>query len=675
MGAVWVALDTRLNREVAIKFPLADKTTNPIVIERFQREARIAASIDHPNFCPVHDVGEDQGFQYYVMPIVPGQALSVELRSGQPWPLGRAAQLIASLASALAELHARGVVHRDLKPTNVMIKPDGNVVLMDFGLARTFEGTADGLTATGDSVGTPSYMAPEQARPPDKKGVGPAADIWALGVILYQLIAGRLPFAGIGLEVFGRILHMDPTPPSEHRPDGDSRLDAVCLQALSKDPDKRPKSMTNFAVQLLGFLNTKEQPAVTDERRTCRHCGKRLKIPAEYRGRKVKCPSCGRSLSPASQLAADSQPTPMPTDPADSAVANTPGVGKANRESNQQHTPLISPRMSGTMASLPPSQVQKAQTRTFQMRGLMLIGVGWCIVLVLVAAIVVYFDYAGNQATPPATSPGGTETSKRERTADKDGSPGTKIKLVDGNSFKNAVGMDLVWIKPGKFQMGSPPTDKDAAADEMPQHAVTIERGFWIASREVTRGQYRQFAKETGHTDTSWEKVFPGETDEQPVVKVSWNDAVKFCEWLSKKEKITYDLPTEAEWEYCCRAGTTTKYSFGNDAAQLGENGWFQGNAGGTTHPVGQKKANPWGLYDMSGSVWEWCKDSKRTYENKEFKDNFSSNTGDSRVVRGGAWYNSATACRCTDRYINSVDSRDDGHGFRVVVLSAPRTP
>jgi len=300
-------------------------------------------------------------------------------------------------------------------------------------------------------------------------------------------------------------------------------------------------------------------------------------------------------------------------------------------------------------------------------------GAGVAGLLVFVVAVIVVSGGWGPNAT--ATEAVASSPNKVDPPKDKD-KPRLKDALVEGKSFKNDVGMDLIWIEKGTFQMGSPDSgDKDVYDDEKPQHRVTIERGFWMASTEVTRKQYKQFVKDTGHPETQWENVFTGETDEHPVVRVSWNDAVKFCEWLSKEEKITYDLPTEAEWEYCCRAGTMTKYSFGDDADKLREYAWYADNLGSKTHPVGQLKANPWGLYDMSGNVGEWCKDSKRKYTNEDFKDKFNIYSDAGRLVRGGSWSGLTKYCRSAYRIVYDGGSRYNDTGFRVVVSSSPRTP
>jgi formylglycine-generating enzyme required for sulfatase activity len=160
-----------------------------------------------------------------------------------------------------------------------------------------------------------------------------------------------------------------------------------------------------------------------------------------------------------------------------------------------------------------------------------------------------------------------------------------------GTVWENSISMKLVWIAPGEFKMGS----NDGEDFEKPLHTVKITKGFYMGAFEVTQGQYQQVMG----TNPSY---FKGAN--LPVEQVSWDDAVEFCKKLSQKEGKTYRLPTEAEWEYACRAGTTTKFSFGDDESQLGEYAWYGKNSGMKTHPVGKKKPNAWGLFDMHGNVW-----------------------------------------------------------------------
>jgi formylglycine-generating enzyme required for sulfatase activity len=241
--------------------------------------------------------------------------------------------------------------------------------------------------------------------------------------------------------------------------------------------------------------------------------------------------------------------------------------------------------------------------------------------------------------------------------------------------------MKLILIPPGQFMMrtpdsevGLPGSDVTAVTFGRPQHAVEITRPFYLGMFEVTQEEYE---KVIGSNPS----LFKGDA-RRPVELVSWSDAVSFCNRLSQRERMQpyykvdgetvsiaggagYRLPTEAEWEHACRAGTTTKRSFGDDASMVGDYAWFVGNAGGGTHKVGEKKPNPWGLYDVHGNVWEWCWDWMYLYEAKPAKDPVSPPYGGGRVLRGGAFTDVAGVLRSAERQANSPGARHLSYGFR----------
>ncbi|MBO0698461.1 MAG: DUF1080 domain-containing protein, partial [Zavarzinella sp.] len=253
-GRVYRATDPQLGRDVAIKVPLPAALANDTDRERFLREARAAAGLHHPNICPVHEVGEQDGHPYIVMGFVPGQSLAQVLKARKdPLAPKQAALIARKLALALDAAHKKGVVHRDLKPANVMFDRERrDVVVTDFGLARAPRVNDAQTTRDGVLMGTPAYMSPEQARG-DTRAVGPASDQYALGVMLYEMLTGRRPFNGTVTEVLGKILHVEPDSPTALRPDLDPKLAAVCLKAMAKDPAARYASMRQFADALAKF--------------------------------------------------------------------------------------------------------------------------------------------------------------------------------------------------------------------------------------------------------------------------------------------------------------------------------------------------------------------------------------------------------------------------------------
>lgn len=220
----------------------------------------------------------------------------------------------------------------------------------------------------------------------------------------------------------------------------------------------------------------------------------------------------------------------------------------------------------------------------------------------------------------------------------------------------NTIGMTLARIPAGEFLMGS-----SSYSDETIVHRVTLGSDFWIGQKEVTQDEYRRVMG----TSPS---AFQG--NPRPVEQVSWEDAAEFCRRLGAQEQRVYRLPTEAEWEYACRAGSRAAFCYGDDDTRLGEFAWYDASAGPRTHPVGSRKPNAWGIYDMHGNVWEWCLDwyAEDFYSAGSLTDPKGLSTGEYRVLRGGCWYNRPVFCRSARRDFNRPDYRDDGIGFRVVL-------
>ena len=252
MGAVYLAEDSLLGRKVALKVPhgIAGDAN---ALERFKREARSAGRLQHAHICPVFDVGEIDGVHLMTMAFIDGEPLTAQVADFARRPPREAAALVRTLALALQEAHEQGVIHRDLKPANVMLNRRGEPVVMDFGLAREIQTDATSQTLPGTVMGTPAYMPPEQARG-DVTAIGPGCDIYSLGVILYELLTGRVPFEGNTMDVLVQHVRDEPPPPSSFRPDLEPHLEAICLKALAKKPSQRFLSMAEFALALDNWL-------------------------------------------------------------------------------------------------------------------------------------------------------------------------------------------------------------------------------------------------------------------------------------------------------------------------------------------------------------------------------------------------------------------------------------
>jgi serine/threonine protein kinase/Tol biopolymer transport system component len=251
MGVVYKALDTRLGRTVALKFLPPELTRDPEAKERFLQEARAASALDHPNVCTIHEIGEtDEDQLYLAMACYDGETLRRRIERG-PLPLDEATDVAKQVAQGLAKAHRQGIVHRDVKPANVMLTSDGMVKILDFGLAK-LAGTAV-LTRMGISLGTPAYMSPEQARGEE---VDARADVWSLGVMLYEMIAGRRPFPGDNDQaVLYGLLNEAPKPLSSLRVDVPTELERIVARMLAKDPAERYPSMADVIADLRKLRN------------------------------------------------------------------------------------------------------------------------------------------------------------------------------------------------------------------------------------------------------------------------------------------------------------------------------------------------------------------------------------------------------------------------------------
>jgi formylglycine-generating enzyme required for sulfatase activity/tRNA A-37 threonylcarbamoyl transferase component Bud32 len=578
MGVVFEAEDVRLKRRVALKVMRPEAAARPEARARFLREAQAVAALSHDHVVTVFQADEQGGTPFLVMPLLKGESLEGRLERQKRLPLAEALRIAREVAEGLAAAHAKGLIHRDVKPGNVWLEEGTNrVKLLDFGLALPTEG-GERVTRSGAVLGTPAYMAPEQI----DGQADHRADLFSLGCVLYEMLTGRRPFrGGSWVQVLKSVTLEQPPPP--HTIAGVlPGASALVMQLLAKDRQHRPPSAAAVARRL----------------------------------RELEAPP---------------------------AVVVPVAVAKAVPEAP-------------TVTARPAPRRARPRRRSRLVVVLLAVALAAGATAVLLPAL--------RRGRP------GPEEEKPAPVAD------------EGDAFTNSVGMKLVRVKPGRFLMGSPESDRDREEQEGPRHEVEITRPFYVGATEVTQGQYRRV---TGKSPSHFRAGGPGadrvaglDTDDFPVENVSWDEAVAFCKALSERpeEKAKgrrYRLPTEAEWEYAARAGTATPFSFGDDPdlVRLGQYAWFFTNAETRTHPAGTLLANPWGLYDVHGNVWEWCSDGPRVYARGPVRDPVGPD-GPRRVVRGGSW-NCGRMCRSAQRAAYEPDKRFPDTGFRVVATHGDR--
>ncbi|MDX1969270.1 MAG: SUMF1/EgtB/PvdO family nonheme iron enzyme [Planctomycetaceae bacterium] len=682
MGVVFEAEDPQLHRRVALKVVTPAIAKSAAAKARFLREARAAAAVEHDNIIAIYQVGEDRGLPFLAMPLLQGETLADRLKREQRLPSAEVARIGREIAAGLAAAHERGLIHRDIKPANLWLDGrSGRVKILDFGLARdTVALDEPSLTQSGAIVGTPHFMAPEQA---EGLEIDARTDLFSLGSVLYCTATGELPFPGNSpLRVLAALANRTPPRADSLVKDLPPDLGELIARLLQKDPADRPASAKDVAQELARFEERQasrriqsqfEQPTTALEPASTTT----LATPAKSRTGFL---AAGLALAlVAAGLAWPFFPrTPRVESPDAGPSPPIVGASTASTESTSSLEVAATPVMSAPSASLPSAPTVPPPP---------------------------------DGAPPPAVAPFDAAAARAHQEAWAK-HLGTTVETT------NSQGARLLLIPPGEFLMGS--SDEQIAvvmqvaeqvgADqtaksripraERPQHGVTISQPFWLGATEVTIGEFKQFAAATGFK-TDAEKALqtaggaqanaaapirtylnPGYsvTDDFPVATVTWHDAVAYCEWLSQQEEVKYRLPTEAEWEFACRAGTATLYYFGDDHSVLDRHAWFESNNGRIAHPVATKLPNPFGLYDMYGNVSEWCQDlwQENAYGTTSLIDPTGPTSGIDRVTRGGGMTNaSVTRCRSAFRAFDTPAYRPNHNGFRIAreVASLPRTP
>ncbi|MEI6236054.1 MAG: bifunctional serine/threonine-protein kinase/formylglycine-generating enzyme family protein [Planctomycetota bacterium] len=670
MGSVYRAEQTHpVRRTVALKVIKAGMDSAK-VIGRFEAERQALAMMDHENIARVFDGGTTpSGQPYFVMELVEGTPLTSFCDESRVTLRGRL-QLFIQVCKAIQHAHQKGIIHRDIKPSNVLatFKDDELIVkVIDFGVAKAIDQKLTDVTqvtSQGVIIGTLEYMSPEQAGVnPEMTGVDARADIYALGVLLYELLTGTTPLerariknAGL-LAVLERIRLEDPPRPSvritksqaaaknisetlqidpkkyAHAIAGD--LDWIVMKALEKDRTRRYETVNGLARDIERHLTN--QPV---EARPTSAGYRAEKFVSKNKG--VVAAIAAVMLSLLAGIAVAYQKAKDEAEQRRVAVAALKEQKRLTFEAVVRNAEADSGlgESENVIAELTPFLMEK-ELAEHPLRGK-------CVKLVEKAQDGYTRFAAFNE-----------QVKKHPKSVSLD--------------LGHGVMLELILIPAGKYMMGG-----KLNANEVP-HPVTITKPFYMGRFAVTQEQYETVVG----TNPS---LFKG--PQKPVESVTWFDAVAFCEKLNKQagtNKVAFALPTEAQWEYACRGGTTTEYYFGDDATELEKYAWYEKNAGIKSgnygvQPVGGKPANPFGLYDMHGNVDQWCQDwyDADYYKNSPKEDPSGPKEGVvekslmsvARVLRGGSYDHESTSCRCANRSWDSPTGRYfDDAGFRCVLV------
>ncbi len=786
MGIVFAGHDPKLGRQVAIKAMLPHLASNRAAQQRFLREARAAAAVQHDHIVPIFHVDEERGAPFIVMPLLQGESLEKHLQRDAKLSLIDVLRIGREIALGLDAAHAKGLIHRDIKPANIWLEaPRRRVKLLDFGLARASAQDA-GLTQQGMIIGTPSYMAPEQAR---GEKVDARCDLWSLGVVLYRLCTGKLPFRGNDtVSTLLAVANTVPSPPVEINAKVPAGLSDLAMRLLEKDPARRLASARKVAEALRKLEQAEHARAKAAERAEKTLVVKPsatvqrpvVSVPAPKRRRTAYLLALGGVAAVLLLAFVLTRPRSDVDRPQETSNRDVPQVAPQKLQSAP--APLLAMNGLAGLKSLEPELYPAAWRKEgvfAEVKGageirFPTVPVCWYVIETEVELHRVeghvYFRQTGAGAAgtevevarndghpqvkkdlacglwvsdgahgwggrlpvfnvgervniklavgdraailyckdslygvtsrpanltfriqstpntsatihrcsvrelregdlPPANrgirpwpmprsalplQPSKTAERLKQAMAGLDSRPRENAAFVPGTT-----GMPLAWIAPGEFFMGA-----QKPLGEERKHQVRLTRGFWMGQYEVTQLEWTRLVG----TDPSRVKGSPY----LPIDWVSWEDAMTFCSRLTDQERkagrvpagYVYRLPTSAEWEYACRAGSQDLFS----AADF----WCVENSGERFHEVGEKAPNAWGLHDMHGNVAEWTLDRWYDYPKQDTDIqvdpvHLGQPARDAFILRGGAWISDRMSCRSPGRE-RSISTPSGYCGFRVVL-------
>ncbi|MCS6886512.1 MAG: bifunctional serine/threonine-protein kinase/formylglycine-generating enzyme family protein [Acidobacteriota bacterium] len=627
MGAVYRARHVLIQNELAVKVLHSHLVSDRHAVARFQREAMAAARIRHPNAIGVYDFGvtetdDKTEVVYIVMELFIGQSLREALERKGPLPIERAVLIIRQVCLAIEAAHRSSVIHRDVKPDNIVIEKNGEgdlVKVLDFGIAKLLDsGPYSRLTRQGVIIGSPHYLSPEQCQ---NLELDTRSDIYSIGVVLYEMLTGDVPFKA-PTPIAVAMLHASeqPIPVRQKRPSVPEPIERVVMKALSKNPDERQQTALDLGEEI---------------EEACRQAG----IPV--------LPLPGNVISSSLRESYELHPGFTPAGLLDSIVQaldfeqlkTTNGDIEAALKKSLKTTESISPEDSSvsdrSMAQAQEIDISKTVfPRPFpEPKKKNYLTPVLVATTVLLAASTLYL-LLGNQKPSPVV---------------------IKQELPVAQAVTPPPAPEgMIFVPGGKFLMGS----NDGEKYDRPQHEATVAP-FYLDRTEVTNKEYKKFIDATGHpAPKSWKAgSYPAGQDLWPVTGVSWSDAAAYARWVGKR------LPTEVEWEYAARGKEGLIYPWGN--------AWDKNKAvsketkRSTPAEVAScpQGAGPFGHLDLAGNVWEWTADNYFPYPgNKEKIDTTLSRL---KVIRGGSFKSDPKMLVTYLRNMVPAELSDSSLGFR----------
>ena len=705
-GKTYLAEDTdKLKEKCVVKqlvYQAQGSHANQLIVDLFMREAEQLQQLwANPQIPSLFAYFEEGGYLYLVQQYVEGQDLLKELKVDGCFNDQKIQSLLQDLLPVFEAIHQRQVIHRDIKPENIMRRgSDGKLILIDFGVSKQL--TKSIVSVAGTMVGSLGYAAPEQM----ESGIALAnSDLYSLGASCFHLMTGINPWSLWKMQGYGWL--------SEWRKHLQQPISKELGKVLDKLLQIEPADRYQSADEVLADLN--QSKAETAAKKIQRYEAKFSKaVQSAYPlddyvrdGLKQFQQSLGLTDAEAARIeqpilkrAEVERQNRIEEEVKVSQQAEAQRVAQLKQQQQARnpapHPPTSTPQPSGqvppilgnqTPSPTTPSPIPQKKNRRQFLTLAAFGGLGLGSVLIWEFIKNSPGDLTTSESPPLdlgplSESPSSNPSPLSEPTSSLSSFEYEVVSVDDAGDISNrkqeqakflsedldsSTTLEMVLISGGTFTMGSPSNELKRDDDEGPQHEVTIP-AFYLGKYQVTQAQWEAIM---GSNPSN----FTGAN--LPVERVSWNEAVEFCQKLSQKSGKDYRLPSEAEWEYACRAGTTTPFYFGETVTPKLVN--YDGNYTYGSAPKGKYKEqttdvgsfppNAFGLYDMHGNVWEWCQDTwHNNYEGAPTNGSAWINEDDSRLLRGGCWDSYPRVCRSADRRRRSPSFRNDIIGFRLVL-------